>query len=944
MQDLVVAKHEIVIDVAKKAFVEIEVVKGSRRSILLKFFFVENGEKFDMHTVKLAEIKGTTPGGGRVFKDLTVLEDGSIEYLISDTIVGESGKTTCELQLIGPYGEVLVCHEISIKVLPNSFDENEYVQEDDISAVRAYVMRAEKAAETSEGIKEYVGKTTESYQMLEEELQQTKEEFENYTDTVKERIESGEFIGPPGIQGKEGKQGEDGPPGPPGIQGKPGESGIVTPTSGYFTLSVDEDGNVYANYADEDHPPQFEMDEEMNVYLLMDDDTKVFIGDVKPLPEQVQESVNTYLEEHPVEEGKVDLPKTANGYDYGYAGQVAVGNGAGAVEWKNPEVKYYATLEEMLADEQLYNYMFAAVVGENDILDGRSATYFIYDKPVNGSVKLEKRELYACKIPIWYVSTNEQELTDGQKEQVRENIGAAAKADVEEKEKWLEEEILKFAIKPTTDPATFLHIQDSAKYRVLDIGTQGKTEQNTTTGKNLLNEKMIGDISVTADGVKRYGWDLGVLPQGDYTLSAHGNYLDKSPISFKTITDGVYGKCDSLHEDTKYKNITLDGTKGLIVYLYQGVTELYDNVTLQLEKGTIMTEYEEYTGGIPSPSTEFEQPIVHAGKLNEEGRYEHEFTFANKNLFKPTIFSTHQCTARLEKDKYIFENTETTGVVVVKNEFLTLKKGVTYRLSLCDVVNVDRIIVWENGDVNKPLGDARETYTFTYNPTEDMKIRCGIYMKDISAVGNVAECRIQLEKGTVKTPYIPHESQRVKVTSDRPITKWDRKEKRDGVYGWVYKHYHGYFDGTEDFITDWYPLLVTRKTYPVGIYKKDESALRVNDFYSQYTTRIGFSNTTSRNQIGINIEKNGFTSTEEFIAFFKEKYAEGKPFDFWYETEEEEFVPLLPEEQEALKELETYYGVTNVWNDQGCPMQIQYVADPQLYVDNKILAIQSAVI
>ena len=59
MQDLVVAKHEIVIDVAKKAFVEIEVVKGSRRSILLKFFFAENGEKFDMHTVKLAEIKGT---------------------------------------------------------------------------------------------------------------------------------------------------------------------------------------------------------------------------------------------------------------------------------------------------------------------------------------------------------------------------------------------------------------------------------------------------------------------------------------------------------------------------------------------------------------------------------------------------------------------------------------------------------------------------------------------------------------------------------------------------------------------------------------------------------------------------------------------------------------------------------------------------------------------
>lgn len=54
-------------------------------------------------------------------------------------------------------------------------------------------------------------------------------------------------------EGKNGEPGQPGPkgdPGDPGQKGDPGESGIAAPVSGFFTVGVDEDGNLYAYSAD----------------------------------------------------------------------------------------------------------------------------------------------------------------------------------------------------------------------------------------------------------------------------------------------------------------------------------------------------------------------------------------------------------------------------------------------------------------------------------------------------------------------------------------------------------------------------------------------------------------------------------------------------------------------------------------------------------------------
>ena len=92
-----------------------------------------------------------------------------------------------------------------------------------------------------------------------------------------EMIENGDYIGPPGIQGPQGEKGEKGDPGEQGPQGEkgekgdPGESGITTPINGFFTLSVDTDGNLWAYSAGEGTTPDFEYDTETgNLYVTQE--------------------------------------------------------------------------------------------------------------------------------------------------------------------------------------------------------------------------------------------------------------------------------------------------------------------------------------------------------------------------------------------------------------------------------------------------------------------------------------------------------------------------------------------------------------------------------------------------------------------------------------------------------------------------------------------------
>ena len=83
----------------------------------------------------------------------------------------------------------------------------------------------------------------------------------NYANNIAQdliaRREAGEFKGDKGDKGDTGPQ---------------GESGVMVSVSGMFTLAGDEDGNLWAYYAEGSTPPEFETDENGNIYYITPDE------------------------------------------------------------------------------------------------------------------------------------------------------------------------------------------------------------------------------------------------------------------------------------------------------------------------------------------------------------------------------------------------------------------------------------------------------------------------------------------------------------------------------------------------------------------------------------------------------------------------------------------------------------------------------------------------
>lgn len=84
---------------------------------------------------------------------------------------------------------------------------------------------------------------------------------EHIAQSVRDDADAGEFDGAPGADGAPGQEGPRGPQGEQGIQGEPGPQGKQGPQGapgkdgGYYTPSVDDEGNLSWTGSQEDMPP-----------------------------------------------------------------------------------------------------------------------------------------------------------------------------------------------------------------------------------------------------------------------------------------------------------------------------------------------------------------------------------------------------------------------------------------------------------------------------------------------------------------------------------------------------------------------------------------------------------------------------------------------------------------------------------------------------------------
>lgn len=356
-----------------------------------------------------------------------------------------------------------------------------------------------------------------------------------------------------------------------------------------------------------------------------------------------------------------------------------------------------------------------------------------------------------------------------------------------------------------------------------------------------------------------------------------------------------------------------------------------------INAGAEPLSYEPYTGGKPSPNPDYKQDVKNAGKYDEETqKWKYEVKLTGKNLWDKTNAA--------DKNKWVPSTSQTgysdfaidvaTGQSITVSFPEKLPTGLGYYVGIVLEEN-GSIKQWMYHSVMESLIHQQATVVSTGNK---IWIRCVTSLISDFVSENPL---FQIEHGLQRTEYVPYQEQTITLTADRPLTKWDRLEKRSGVWGWVYKS-----NIVEDIST-----LIPDNTVIYGqsggryfsITKRALGDVAFNYDPSKAMSEAGVNPTSKavRYQLGISLDSFVITvSDDDTIETAKERMH----YKTLYEVISETFVPLSETEQEALNALHTYYPTTMLSNDQGCDMALTYIADTKAYIDNKISAIQAAVI
>lgn len=173
----------------------------------------------------------------------------------------------------------------------------------------------------------------------------------------------------------------------------------------------------------------------------------------------------------------------------------------------------------------------------------------------------------------------------------------------------------------------------------------------------------------------------------------------------------------------------------------------------------------------------------------------------------------------------------------------------------------------------------------------------------------------------------PDKNQTVTLTSDRPLTKWDKLEKRNGQWGWVYKSAEAVLDGSEKWSlyptanvgTVFYTTLPNATIgFQTSLCDKYQNIDRVWDVIYDGVLGVYSDNAATKNKY-FRPPSAAVETVEQWKAWLSEN-----PLTLWHETKVETFVSLTTAEQETMNALYTYRPTTVISNDQNCEMELTY--------------------
>ena len=513
-----------------------------------------------------------------------------------------------------------------------------------------------------------------------------------------------------------------------------------------------------------------------------------------------------------------------------------------------------------------------------------------------------------------------------------------------------EDYVEKLAIKETAEGNPTI-ISDSADWRLQKLNIYGQSEQDSTTGKNLLNPT----------GATKVGWNIE-LP--NFRLEVGKQYTYTAPFLGGSGASGLYAKASDTQlapymQSGATKTFTVpeeaDFSQGILLAGdNEDALTLGDELTAMVELGSVATEFEPYTGGKPSPSPDYPQEII--------SKEVSEIKVTGANLIKYPFYSgtrvVNGVTFTVNDDQSITINGTNDGTgnseirININNRF---KKGDAISTGLLSDKNDENI--WANAFYITNIGTNSKVENSIVDD-DSKKYDIILTVKTGATIDNVT-VKFMRNYGSTLLSYEPYKEQTItlsdpitlrgirfsggSVTIDGKQYFSDVIKEKDGVIGVERDVGKLVFDGSDDEIwsvnsTDLitcirgeiYPPRNT--TYPdsliaTGMFDKLNFLASFRDDSEHGYCQSG---------IFIFIDKSRLSSLDAdgLKAFLK-----SNSITTIFKVENPTFEPLPEEIQEQYKALKSYYPNTVIQT--GAFNEVEYVADTKMYIDKKLSEISS---
>ena len=531
----------------------------------------------------------------------------------------------------------------------------------------------------------------------------------------------------------------------------------------------------------------------------------------------------------------------------------------------------------------------------------------------------------------------------------------------------------------STESGTDMVLTDSSDMNIQELHLFGKSEQKTTKGIQLLNLKDAkggtGDgVTYTPNGdgsFKKTGTATGqagnIWLKGEYysdwenktpiiTLEVGKSYYIKDCAIFQgqTIIASGNGQVINVTGEKYPEGIKITGIRNTGFTLNKTYNEVIYPIVAE---SSTAVDWEEYTGGQPSPNPDYPQEIVSVEnpKLNISG----------KNILKqsvPTVsFDKNTKVTKLEESEnkikikinevgeYIYISIPLKNIIkeIKANKAYTIVFNNATQISNCFFGSGNATIKLTNYAYCKENKVVLKTLSELPNNPKQYYIYIGIYNKK----GNIA--------GFDDITVFEGDYSNVNINSTepyKPLQTATLNYELNGIDD-IKDELIVRADGTGQIIQRLAKKIIDGSNIDTSASVQQEGSYLVNmETVSDMLTgnyNVGLSTICSNKRSGKEKNTIRFGANNKNVYLYLDESFAGKtstklreyfvenPFTIVYPLEKPIVTELSSDEVQKILALHTNKLNTTIWNDQDAEMQITYVADTKTYIDNKMAELQA---